>query len=270
MRFGPDDLILSQYSLRDVDFDERVGVAADAGFAAIGLAAGEFLRLRDRGWTDDRLVQTLDRHGLVVDEIEALRLDGSRRNEDVMWHMADLFGASHVHVLGPYSGDLAAGVDELDRIADAGREHGVRVAIEFFPPTNVPDVATASEMVVASRRDIGLCVDTWHHFRGAHDWVALGALAPDQVVSIQINDGAAEPTVPDYLEDTLSNRLPPGEGDFDLVRFVRTLDSIGVVAPYSVEVMSATPAAPDPGALATLLADRTRRVLAEARNRAAG
>jgi sugar phosphate isomerase/epimerase len=200
MPFGPDDLILSQYSLRDVDFDERVGVAADAGFAAIGLAAGEFLRLRDEGWTDHRLVGALDRHGLVVDEIEALRLDGSRRNEDVMWHMADLFGASHVHVLGPYSGDLAAGVDELERIADAGHEHGVRVAIEFFPPTNVPDVATAMEMVTASGRDIGLCVDTWHHFRGVHDWVALGTLAADQVVSIQINDGATVPTAskPDF------------------------------------------------------------------------
>ena len=270
MALGHDELILSQYSLRDVDFDERVGVAADAGFAAIGLAAGEFLRLRDEGWTDARLVQTLDRHGLVVDEIEALRLDGSRRHEDVMWQMADLFGASHVHVLGPYAGDLAAGVDELARIADAADQHDVRVAIEFFPPTNVPDVRSAIEMATASGRDVGLCVDTWHHFRGAHDWGALSALAADRVVSIQINDGASVPVVADYLEDTTSNRLPPGDGDFDLVRFVRTLDSLGVVAPYSVEVFSTTPAAPDPAALAMLLADRTRRVLAEARNRAAG
>ena len=158
--------------------------------------------------------------------------------------MADPFGASHVH--------------------------GLRVAIEFFPPTNVPDVRTAMELVIASRRDVGLCVDTWHHFRGAHDWVALGALTADHVASIQINDGAHEPTVADYLEDTLSPRVAPGAGDFDLVRFVRALDSMGVVAPYSVEVISTTPAAPDPAALATLLADRTRRVLGEARNRAAG
>ena len=64
---------------------------------------------REAGWTDDRLVTTAAHSGLVVDEIEALRLDGTRRNEDVMWRMADMFGASHVHVLGPYAGDMRRG-----------------------------------------------------------------------------------------------------------------------------------------------------------------
>ncbi len=87
--------------------------------------------------------------GVAVDEIEALRLDGSRRNEDVMWRMADMFGASHVHVLGPYAGDMSAAADELGRICDEAASHGLRVAIEFFPPTNVPDVRTAMEIVRA-------------------------------------------------------------------------------------------------------------------------
>lgn len=270
MTLGPDDLILSQYSLRGVDFGERVRVAADAGFGAIGLAAGEYLRLRDEGWTDEQFVQTLDEHGIVVDEIEALWLDGARRNEDVMWTMADLFSASHVHVLGPYEGGVTEVVAELRRIADAAAGRGVRVAIEFFPPTKVPDLRTAMEMITASGRDIGVCVDTWHHFRGAHDWDALGAVPADKVVSIQINDGAAEPELSDYFEDTLANRVAPGDGAFDLVRFVRTLDSLGVVAPYSVEVINATPPAADAAAVAALLADRTRQVLAAARVRTAG
>ena len=205
-----------------------------------------------------------------MDEIEALRLDGSRRNEDVMWRMADVFAPSHVHVLGPYVGDIGRAADEFGRICDDASTHGVRVAIEFYPPTNVPDVFTAMEIVNASGRAGGVCVDTWHHFRGACDWDELAAIPRDRVVSIQINDGPTVPRVADYLEDTLSNRLPPGEGAFDLVRFVRTLDASGVVAPYSVEVMSATRAHAEPATLARRLADSTRGVLADARNRAAG
>ena len=139
--------------MRDIEFDERVRVAAEAGFAAIGLAAGEYLRLREAGWTDDRLVTTAAHSGLVVDEIEALRLDGTRRNEDVMWRMADMFGASHVHVLGPYVGDMSAAADELARICDEAATHGLRAAIEFFPPTNVPDVRTAMDIVRAADRN---------------------------------------------------------------------------------------------------------------------
>lgn len=240
-------------------------VAADAGFAAIGLAAGEYLRLRDEGWTDDRLSKTAEQYALAVDEIEALRLDGERRNEDVMWHMADVFGASHVHVLGPYVGDMSAAADELGRIRDEAARHGVRAAIEFFPPTNVPDVRTAMEIVRAADGDSGLCVDTWHHFRGTCDWEELTAIPADRVISIQINDGPAQPVLDDYLDDTLANRLVPGEGEFDLVRFVRSLDAMGVVAPYSVEVISAVPAEPTPAALAHRLAGATRRLLAEAR-----
>ena len=215
-------------------------------------------------------MKALDAHGVVVDEIEALRLDESRRNEDVMWHMADLFGASHVHVLGPHLGDRARGAGEFGRICDEAAKHGVRAAIEFFPPTNVPDVRSAMEIVDAAGPEGGLCVDTWHHFRGARDWDALASIAADRVISIQINDGPERPALADYLEDTLANRLMPGDGDFDLVRFVRTLDASGVRVPYSVEVISTTPADPDPAALALRLADCTRQVLAAARNPAPG
>ncbi len=269
MALGRDDLILSQYSLRDVGFDERVGAAADAGFAGIGLGALEYLRLVDEGWSDRDLLACTAGHGLVVDEIEALRLDGSRKHEDVMWRMADVFGASHVHVLGSYSGGVDDAVEEFGRICDAAAAHGLRAAIEFFPPTNVPDIPTAMEIIEgAARIGAGLCIDTWHHFRGACDWDVLDRVPSDRVVSIQINDGPSEAEVEGYLEDTLQRRRIPGEGAFDLTQFVRTLDANGVTVPYSVEVISTVPAHADPGELTRLMAERTRAVLADARNRA--
>ena len=81
---------------------------------------------------------------------------------------------------------------------------------------------------------------------------------------IQLDDGPAQPVDPDFVTDTLLHRLAPGEGDFDLVGFLRLLDSRGVSAPISVEVLSGSLAARPAGEVAKLLAATTRKVLAEA------
>ncbi|WP_288364686.1 2Fe-2S iron-sulfur cluster-binding protein, partial [uncultured Spongiibacter sp.] len=42
----------------------------------------------------------------------------------------------------------------------------------------------------------------------------------------------------DLLDETLHHRLMPGEGDMDLVGFIRILDGIGSQAPFTLEVLS--------------------------------
>lgn len=266
MAYSRDDLILSHFSLRGADFVDRVAAAAAAGFAAIGLLVTEYLRLRDEGWTDDEMRRVLGEHGVALDEIEGLRLDGSRRHEDVVCRMADAFGASHVHVFPPYSGTIDDASVEFARICDLCAGYGLRAAIEFLPFTNLPDARAALEIVErADRPNGGLCVDSWHHFRGTVEWAALEALPPGRVVSVQINDGATRPAIHDYLEDTMTNRMVPGEGQFDLERFVRVLDARGVAVPYSVEVMSVELQSRDPADVARQMADRTRSLLTTAR-----
>ena len=63
--------------------------------------------------------------------------------------------------------------------------------------------------------------------RGDESWSDLAALPGERVVAVQLNDGTRVPENPDYFEDNMVNRRSPGEGEFDLVRFVRTLDQIG-------------------------------------------
>jgi sugar phosphate isomerase/epimerase len=266
--FSRDDLILSYFSLKGVDFVDRVAVASDAGFAAIGLLVTDYLRLRDEGWSDDEMNRVLTRHGVALDEIEGLRLDGSRRHEDVVCRMAEAFGASHVHVFPPYAGTIDDAAIEFGRICDLCAGRDLRAAIEFLPFTNLPDARSALEIVErADRPNGGLCIDTWHHFRGTIEWAALEALPPGRVVSVQINDGPMDPAVDDYLEDTMSNRLMPGEGEFALERFVQVLDATGVDVPYSVEIMSVELQSRDPADVARQMADRTRSLLTTARAR---
>ena len=66
----------------------------------------------------------------------------------------------------------------------------------------------------------------------------LRALPGDRVYAVQMDDGPQEPQLADYKQDCLANRVPPGEGEFDCVQFVRLLQEIGVRSPLSLEVCS--------------------------------
>ena len=78
-----------------------------------------------------------------------------------------------------------------------------------------------------------------------------------------MDDGPRRPQLDDYKQDCLANRVPPGEGEFDCVAFVRLLTEIGVQSPISLEVCS-TELWAAPATRAARAADAMRAVLAEA------
>ncbi len=245
--FGRNDWILSHFSLRRARFDERVAAAAESGFAGIGLFIGEYERLRASGRTDRELRAALDAQGLALAEIEVLTgWSGSgeaRARADACLetacHMAEVFGARHLQAIGPYEGSLDDAARDFARVCDRAAEVGLRVALEFLPPTNICDAGVALALVErAGRANGGLCLDTWHHFRGACDWELLRTIPGERVVSIQLDDGTLEPEQTDYYADTTRNRRLFGAGEFDLPRFLRLLDEIGATGPRSLEVIS--------------------------------
>jgi sugar phosphate isomerase/epimerase len=271
-----DQLVLSHYSIRYASFPDRVQAAASAGYAGIGLYLREYERLHAAGHSDDELSDELSEHDQRVFEIEAIRGWASTgdaherylRDLDIIEEMVAAFGpAHHVQVIGPYQGDLdeaAAGfADVCDRLAALG----MGAAIEFLPEmSNIPDAASALEIVrLAGRDNGGLCIDSWHHFRGANDLQMLASVPAQRVLDAQINDGPPTKVDPDYYTDCTRHRLVPGAGTFDLVGFVRILDASGVDVPFSVEVISQDLERLPPEEAARRMADGTRAVLAAAR-----
>lgn len=276
---GPGDLILSHFSLgRFRPFEERVRAAAGAGFAAMGLYIGEYERLRAQGARDADLRGFLDQHGMRVVEIEALRgwsATGDERaaylrTERAVFAMSDALGpAHHVQVIGPYTGTLDDAAEAFAGLCDRAAEHGLAAAIEFLPEmSNIPDAATAMRIVTrAGRANGGICLDCWHHFRGANDDDMLRSIPPERVFAVQFDDGPRQRVDPDYYTDCTRHRRVPGEGDFDLVGFLRLVGEMGVRLPLSVEVMSAD-LQPRPAAeTARRLADATRAVITAAATR---
>ncbi len=154
--------------------------------------------------------------------------------------MADRFGSRHLVVTGAWEGPLELDVaPAFAALCDRAADHGLLVALEFIPPTNVPTMGAALRIVdEAGRANGGVLFDVWHFLRGGGDIGELEDVPSEHIVAIQLNDGTLTPAVDDYLVDCTSNRLPPGDGEFDLVKIFQSLKHIGVQAPVSLEVVS--------------------------------
>ncbi len=240
-----DDMIMSHFSLLGLEnFERRVAAAADAGFRGIGLFLGDYQLLQDEGHDDAWIEHVLERHDLCLAEIEVLMewcpLTGRGRHLlELACHLSERFGVRHVHAIGPYSGTTNAAAKAFAVLCDAAAATGLQVALEHLPFTNVTTLAKALAIVEAANRpNGGLCLDSWHHFRGQREWDVLARLPLERIKSIQINDGPEQPVDPDYYRDTVAHRLTPGTGSFDLLRFLATIRERGYQGPVSVEVLS--------------------------------
>lgn len=242
-----DAAVLSNFSLRHAGPEERFDAAHRAGFVAVGFGISQFRDLEAQGTSAADLRRLADSYGVAVPEIEALKPwwgdHGAKVTalaaEEAAWRMADAFGSRYVQAIGSYVGSLDDAAEAFARVCDRAAGHGVTVGIEFLPFTNIPDAATAAAIVDrAGRPNGGVCVDVWHHFRGANDAGMIRDLTSRRIASVQIDDGRAVPEDDDYYTDCLENRQVPGEGDFDLVGFFRLLDEMDVSVPVSLEVIS--------------------------------
>lgn len=220
-----DRLVLSHFTLpRHHPLDDRIRVAGVAGYAGIGLFAGQYGQLLASGWSPGRVHDLLDEACVVLDQVEVLSgwgaatpSDGYWQFEQLVWNMVDEFGASYVQTIGPYEGSVADAADRFGALCDRAADHGATVGLEFLPFTNIVDADQAVAIVeAADRPNGGVCLDIWHHARGADDLEMLRRLPPELIVRVQMNDGPKVPKIDDYKDDCLRFRVPPGTGQFDV------------------------------------------------------
>lgn len=247
---------------------ERIEVAAANGYAAIGMRAKDRREAHDAGCADADIRACLDVNGVRVGELEVVvdwAADGaagerSRRVEDRLYELADAFGADYLMAVSEVA-DPEHGAACFAALCERAGRHGLAVGLEFLPWTSVPDATTAWEIVRrAGAANGGVVIDAWHHFRGAADPAELAVVPAERVVAVQIDD-ALLTARGDPIDDTRRNRLLPGEGEFDLDGFVRTLWVHGVRGPWSVEVISETLHRRGAAQAAALSAAATRELL---------
>ncbi len=240
------DLVLSHFTLsRYHDIGQRIDAAAAAGCRGIGMYIRDFQRLEADG-SVAQLCQLLDERGLCVAEIDALRLtdeDSLNGSHDgaglaaAAFRIAKQFECRSLHVLGPYAGTISEAGKTFGDLCDRADDYGLKVGLEFIPSTNVATAADALRIVeAADRYNGGICVDIWHHQRGANDLELISLIPAEKVIDVQMSDGPIVPVSGDYNDDTRRNRVPPGEGEMDLHGFVAAIRATGTTAPWSLEV----------------------------------
>jgi sugar phosphate isomerase/epimerase len=247
-QLGASDLVLSHFSLaRNHPIADRVALAAREGFAGIGLFVGQYAQLERDGFAPGGLRELLDEHDICLAEIEVVPGlgrhgpggDRAGEVEDIAWRMADEFGCRYLQVIGPAEMPVADAADAFGGVCDRAADHGLVVGLEFLPFTDIVSVADARAIVeTADRANGGICVDIWHHERGANDLPAIAALPGELVTGVQMSDGPRVPEDHDYYTDCLTNRRPPGAGEFDVAGFVGVLAASGVDVPWGLEVCS--------------------------------
>jgi sugar phosphate isomerase/epimerase len=276
-RLGADELVLSHFSLdRNCPIGDRILIAAANGFSAIGLYVGQYEQLESDGQAPGPLRDLLAEHDVLLAEIEVipgLGGDGTGGEraaamERIAYRMADEFGCRYLQVIGPAGLPTAEAGRAYGALCDRAADHGLVVGLEFLPFTDVVSVHDALAIVdAADRPNGGICVDIWHHERGARDLAAIAALPAERITGVQLSDGPLQPVDPDYYTDCLRNRVAPGSGEFDVAGFIAAVRSTGCTVPMSLEVCNAD-GWREPERHARAIADGIRAVISARRETA--
>jgi sugar phosphate isomerase/epimerase len=269
------ELVLYAGCMARLAFGDFVSAAADAGFDAITVWPNTWRHAMEKeGLTLAGMRAVLDDAGVVLTDSEGCndwtpgpaeenRGPRFRASRHDVFGVTTALGGTTVAAIHqsavPFQLDRDA--EAFARLCDDAAEHGLRVAIEFVPFTQVPDAATAWALLeTAGRSNSGVVVDTWHHFRRGADAEALARIPADRIFAIQVSDGPRVPPAVDLATQARTARLPPGQGEMDVAAVLVGLAARGVYCPVGPELATEYLTRP-PAAVARELADATKSVL---------
>jgi sugar phosphate isomerase/epimerase len=232
-----------------VPLEERVRLAARAGFAGVGIVHHDLAPYLAGGRSLADLRRVIEDAGLRHVELEFLTdwwlPDDERAESDATMRLlldaAEQLGAYELKV-GPaldgsaYDPDLYA--EHLHRVAAAFATTGTVVSLEFMPFANISTLTSALDLVErADHPNLGLMLDLWHLVRSSTTMEEVREVPLHRISAVELDDGPARARGDGY-EDTVLRRALCGEGDFPVAEFIATLRSMGWEGPWGLEILS--------------------------------
>ena len=192
--------------------------------ADLGLSLDLYQPFRDLDSTDPaRFARNLRRAGRKFDVMAAL-------------------GVDTVLVCSSVSPDAVDDADQLAEqlaaAADAAGERGLRIAYEALAwGTHVSTWERSWDAVRrAGSPALGLCLDSFHVLSRGGDPAGFADVPADRLFFLQLADAPALRM--DVLQWSRHHRLFPGQGAFDLPRFLDCVLAAGYTGPLSLEVFN--------------------------------
>lgn len=124
----------------------------------------------------------------------------------------------------------------LAEAAELAGSFGVRIALEFQKSSLFCSCleTTLALIAQAGSANIGVCFDAFHYYTGPSKFEDLAYLSPGNVAWVQMCDVSSTPR--ELAGD--SDRIFPGEGDFQLGPIIDHLGKIGYDGFVSLEVLN--------------------------------
>lgn len=132
--------------------------------------------------------------------------------------------------------DLRA--SQLAALAELARDHGVKVAYEALAwGKYVNDYEHAHRLVeMVDHPNLGTCLDSFHILSRDWDTAPIEDFNPDKIFFVQVAD--APKLSMDVLSWSRHYRVFPGEGQFELAKFMGHVVRAGYTGPVSLEVFN--------------------------------
>lgn len=226
----------------------RVKAASEAGFSAVGIYLGAWMQLTKNPEHIDQLEHALDECNMALANIETLRGWASPSSpsekclmqESMVWEIAKRFHCRYVQVIGNYTGSIEEAAIGFGSLCDRASEYGLLVGLEPVPEmTNIDSFSIGVEIIErADRENGGICFDSWHLTRSTNQVSDIGRIPDGKIFATQWSDGSLTKTFDDYYTDTLSTRVPPGEGEFQLIDMMEAIQKNACQSPIGLEVPS--------------------------------
>jgi sugar phosphate isomerase/epimerase len=250
-----------------VPFAHRAKHVAQAGFKGMGLFHDDIahiLEFEAPGATNAKKFEwmkgVLDENGLTTNEIEFLvnwmfpkgdaRRDAEAPVREMLLQAAGILKPRNLKCgnLGhPVSVEVAnQGFREL---CAEFKSSGVKVCMEILPPDPNGQTLESALRVVAGADNGGIFLDTWHvnNIPGI-TYDAISKLKPGQIAGIELDDGwymekdyapwTTRMGSPGFIEMTVNCRKCLGEGNFDVLGFIRAVIASGYRGPWGNEILS--------------------------------
>ncbi len=230
--------------------------AQETGFEGYEILDTKLLRFLDQGYPASDLRDALNRYQIkpvcinALKDIERVKPEEQQKllqEAKRLCAAAEAIGFPTIQLV-PFCGlqghpweevlELTAG--NIARIADIGREHGIRFQIEPIAWSPVHSLSQAREvMQAAGRENVGLVIDFWHLWSAGETQPSeVGQLDRRKVYGIHFCDGK-KPADPDQPWDELALRsYLPGEGDIPIADWVAAVKATGYDGSWSAELLS--------------------------------
>ena len=154
-------------------------------------------------------------------------------------------------VAEPTADDFSRAAGGLAEAGELAASHGVRLGLEFQKAARFcASLDTTLALIAQSEaRNVGVCLDLFHYYTGPSKFEDLAYLTPENLAWVQVCDLSG---VPRELAGD-SDRILPGDGDFQLGPIFEHLARIGYRGHVSLETSNpqlwavAAPALADAG-----------------------